>query len=205
MLLDSGKNSLKTSVDIPNQKLWSPKSPHLYSIDISLANGKETTDNWTHRFGMRKFTIKNNQFYLNNEPLYLKATFFEGLYPVGLAYPDSKEMAIREIQLAKDAGFNMIRPWRKPPPKMWLDLCDEMGVLTVGSLAIECMNRPIQSAYLPMRVENELTQSILRDRNRTSVVIWELFNELLQPVMIQMLQPMSLKARELDPTRLISR
>ena len=203
MDLDPGKNSLKTSVDIPNQKLWSPQSPHLYSIDILLTNGKETTDNWTHRFGMRKFTIQNNQFYLNNEPLYLKATFFEGLYPVGLAYPDSKEMAIREIQLAKDAGFNMIRPWRKPPPKMWLDLCDEMGVLTVGSLAIECMNRPIQSAYLPMRVENELTQSILRDRNRTSVVIWELFNELLQPVMIQMLQPMSLKARELDPTRLI--
>ena len=203
MQLDPGKNSLKTSIDIPNQKLWSPKNPQLYSIGISLANGKETTDNWTHRFGMRKFTIKNNQFYLNNEPLYLKATFFEGLYPVGLAYPDSKEMAIREIQLAKDAGFNMIRPWRKPPPKMWLDLCDEMGVLTVGSLAIECMNRPIQSAYLPMRVENELTQSILRDRNRTSVVIWELFNELLQPVMIQMLQPMSLKARELDPTRLI--
>ena len=203
MLLDPGKNSLKTSINIPNQKLWSPKSPYLYSIDISLANGKEIMDNWTHRFGMRKFSIENKQFYLNNKPLYLKATFFEGLYPVGLAYPDSKEMAIREIQLAKDAGFNMIRPWRKPPPKMWLDLCDEMGVLTVGSLAIECMNRPIQSAYLPMRVENELTQSILRDRNRTSVVIWELFNELLQPVMIQMLQPMSLKARELDPTRLI--
>ena len=102
MELDPGKNSLKTAIDIPNQKLWSPKSPHLYSIDISLTNGKETTDNWTHRFGMRKFTIKNNQFYLNNEPLYLKATFFEGLYPVGLAYPDSKEMAIREIQLAKE-------------------------------------------------------------------------------------------------------
>ena len=64
-------------------------------------------------FGMREFTIKNNQFYLNNEPFYLKATFFEGLYPVKLAYPDSKEMAIREIQLAKEAGFNMIRPWRK--------------------------------------------------------------------------------------------
>ena len=31
----------------------------------------------------------------------------------------------------------------------------------------------------------------------------ELFNELIQPVMIQMLRPMSIKARELDPTRLI--
>ena len=66
-----------------------------------------------------------------------------------LAYPDSREMAIREIQLAKDAGFNMIRPWRKPPPPMWLDLADEMGVLTVGSLAIECMDFPVESATPP--------------------------------------------------------
>ena len=70
-----------------------------------------------------------------------------------MAYPDSKEMVKKEIQLAKDAGFNMIRPWRKPASKCQLDLADELGILTVGSLAIECMNRPIQSAYLPMRVK----------------------------------------------------
>ena len=203
IVLEPGKNIFDVTVDIPNQKLWSPISPHLYSLDITLKTKSKISDHWSHRFGMRKFTIENNTFYLNNAPFFLKATFFEGLYPVGLAYPDNKEMAIREIQLAKDAGFNMIRPWRKPPPKMWLDLCDEMGMMTVGSLAIECMNRPIQSAYLPMRVENELTQSILRDRNRTCVVMWELFNELIQPVMIKMLRPMSNKARELDPTRLI--
>lgn len=203
IILEPGDNPLVTAIEIPNQNVWSPDNPYLYSLDVSLSNGETLSDKWSYRFGMRKFTIENKQFYLNNEPLYLKATFFEGLYPVGLAYPDSKEMAIREIQLAKDAGFNMIRPWRKPPPKMWLDICDEMGVLTVGSLVIECMERPLQSAYLPMRVENELTQTILRDRNRTCVVMWELFNELIQPVMIQMLRPMSLKARALDPTRLI--
>ena len=61
---------------------------------------------------MREFTIRDKQFYLNGRPIYLKATFFEGLYPRGLARPDSWEMAVREIRLAKEAGFNMIRPWR---------------------------------------------------------------------------------------------
>ena len=201
--LSPGNNNLKTNLKIPNQVFWSPTNPYLYSIDIIIQSKNNISDKWSHKFGMRKFTIENNQFYLNNKPFYLKATFFEGLYPVGLAYPDSKEMVKKEIQLAKDAGFNMIRPWRKPASKMWLDLADELGILTVGSLAIECMNRPIQSAYLPMRVENELTKTILKDRNRTSIVMWELFNELIQPVMIQMLRPMSIKARELDPTRLI--
>ena len=134
-----------------------------------------------------------------------KATFFEGLYPVKLAYPDSREMAIREIQLAKDAGFNMIRPWRKPPPPMWLDLADEMGVLTVGSLAVECMDLPIESASLSGWVENEVRESILRDRNRTCVVQWELFNEVTerQPNLQRLLHPVSVLARQLDPMRLI--
>jgi hypothetical protein len=112
-------------------------------------------------------------------------------------------MAIREIQLAKDAGFNMIRPWRKPPPPMWLDLADEMGVLTVGSLAIECMDFPAESARLPAWVENEVRESIMRDRNRACVVQWELFNELKRPVLKQLLHPMSMLARQLDPTRMI--
>ena len=112
-------------------------------------------------------------------------------------------MMVKEILLAKDAGFNMIRPWRKPPPKEWLHLADSIGVLTVGSMAIECMDMPIETPYLPQRVENEITESILRDRNHPSIVQWELFNEIRRPVLANMLKPMSLKARELDPTRLI--
>jgi len=191
------------TVDMPDAVYWSPDNPHLYRADVTVSFGDTVSDRWSTRFGMREFTIRNNRFYLNGEPLYLKATFFEGLYPTKLAYPDSREMAIREIQLAKEAGFNMIRPWRKPPPPMWLDLADEMGVLTVGSLAIECMDLPLESARLPGWVENEVRESILRDRNRACVVQWELFNELKRPVLMRLLHPMSVLARELDPTRLI--
>ena len=88
---------------------------------------------------------------------------------------------------------------------MWLDLADEMGVLTVGSLAIECMKRPIDSPSLAGWIENEVRQSIWRDRNRTCVVQWELFNEINddQPNLKRLLHPMSVLARQLDPTRLI--
>ncbi|MCK5174518.1 MAG: hypothetical protein KAR47_14080, partial [Planctomycetes bacterium] len=201
--LKPGTNKRSWTVKIPNAKYWSPDDPHLYRAEVSVARGGVASDQWTTRFGMREFTIADKKFYLNGKPIYLKATFFEGLYPVKLAYPDSREMAIREIRLAKEAGFNMIRPWRKPPPPMWLDLADEMGVLTVGSLAIECMDFPVESARLPGWVENEVRQSILRDRNRTCVVQWELFNELKRPVLMRLLHPMAMLARQLDPTRLI--
>jgi len=212
---------------VSNAQYWSPDDPHLYQAEVGVfgTDTKKGTgpiwtqspsgrsgkldlspfscDRWTSRFGMREFTIRDKRFYLNGKPLYLKATFFEGLYPTRIAYPDSREMAVREIQLAKEAGFNMIRPWRRPPAPMWLDLADEMGMLVVGSPALECMGLPFSTPYLPARVEREIRETVLRDRNRACVVQWELFNELHRPILKQMMRPMAVLTRELDPTRLV--
>ena len=201
--LHPGKNKKEWTLNIPDAKYWSPDAPHLYRAEVSVKNENAVSDTWSERFGMRELTIKDKDFYLNGKRIHIKASFFEGLYPNGIAYPDSKEMARTEIQLAKDAGFNMIRPWRRPPVPMWLDLADEMGVLVVGSPALECMTLPLSTPYLPKRVEHEVRRSILRDRNRACIVQWELFNELHRPVLKQLMRPMAMLARSLDPTRLI--
>ena len=57
---------------IPQVRYWSPEDPHLYQAEVRLAD----SDRWTCRFGMREFTIRDNQFHLNGKPIYLKATFF---------------------------------------------------------------------------------------------------------------------------------
>lgn len=203
LIFDPGLKTIKNVIELNDIKLWDIDSPYLYPTEIKLNYNNSISDTWSHRFGFREFNVKNDTFYLNNKPLYLKAAFFEGLYPTKLAYPDSKAMAIKEIKLAKQAGFNMIRPWRKPAPKMWLDLCDELGILTVGSLAIECMKRPISTPRLPFVVENELRKTILSNRNRTCIVQWELFNEINRPILTQMLHKMAMLARDLDPSRMI--
>ncbi|MBX2874029.1 MAG: hypothetical protein KTR30_18070, partial [Saprospiraceae bacterium] len=201
--LRPGINKFSKKISIPNASYWSPADPYLYTGEVSVNIEGGKSDQWSHRFGMRELTIRDKDFYLNGKRIYIKASFFEGLYPNGIAYPDSRAMAKQEIQLAKEAGFNMIRPWRRPPAPMWLDLADEMGVLVVGSPALECMTLPVSTPYLPKRVEHEVKQAILRDRNRACVVQWELFNELHRPVLKQLMRPMAMLARELDPTRLI--
>jgi hypothetical protein len=203
MKLSPGSNQEQWIVEIPQAQNWSLDNPYLYKARVEVKHEGKLSDSWEHKFGMREFTIRDNKFYLNDKPIFLKATFFEGLYPTRIAYPDSKEMAIKEIMLAKEAGFNMIRPWRKPPPKMWLDLCDSIGVMTVGSLVVECMHRPVSTPYLAKWVELEVRESILRDRNRACVVQWELFNEANRPVLQQIMHSMSVLAQELDPSRLI--
>ena len=201
--LHPGRNHRSFTVKIPGARYWSPDDPHLYQAHVKVSQDGVVSDRWSHRFGMRELTIKDKDFYLNGKRIYIKASFFEGLYPNGIAFPDSEAMARKEIRLAKGAGFNMIRPWRRPPVPLWLDLADEMGVLVVGSPALECMRLPLSTPYLPSRVENEVRQAILRDRNRACVVQWELFNELHRPVLKQLMRPMAMLARRLDPTRLI--
>lgn len=198
-----GVTSGNCSYKLSNMECWSIENPYLYRVQFELLNKDVQADAWSHKFGMREFTVKDNTFYLNGKPIYLKASFYEGLYPTKLAYPDSYEMAVKEVQLAKEAGFNMIRPWRKPAPDMWLNICDSIGMMTVGSLVTECMKRPISTPRLPFVVENELTQTILSNRNRTCIVQWELFNEINRPILAQMLNAMSVKARDLDPSRMI--
>ena len=198
--LQPGKNTSKYTFLIPNAERWSPSNPHLYNFSANV----NMKDEEIIRFGLRELSIKDNQFVLNNNPIYIKAAFFEGLYPTKLAIPDSKEMAIKEITLAKEAGFNMIRPWRKPPPKMWLDLCDELGMMVIGGMPIECMKLwPSVTPDTPRRIKHEVSSSILRDRNRACIVQWEIFNEIWRKELKRLKHSMSMLARDLDPTRLI--
>lgn len=195
-----GNNSSTWTLAIPEARYWSPDSPELYTATVTVLG----SDQEHVHFGMREMTIKDNEFVLNGKPIYLKAAFFEGLYPTKLAVPDTIEMARREIQLAKEAGFNMIRPWRKPPPPEWLDLCDEMGMLVIGGLPIECMKLwPTVTPDMPRRIEAEVRSAILRDRNRACIVQWEIFNEIWRKELKRLKHPMSMLARALDPSRLI--
>ena len=199
-----GRNEKSWTLPIPAVRCWSPEDPHLYVLRIRIADGASELDVEDVRFGMRELTIRDKKFELNGKPIYIKAAFFEGLYPTRLALPDSEEMARREIQLAKECGFNMIRPWRKPPPPMWLDLCDEMGVMVVGGLPIECMKRwPTVTPGVHDRIENEVRSAVMRDRNRACIVQWEIFNEIHRKELETLKHPMSMLARRLDPTRLV--
>ena len=87
---------------------------------------------------------------------------------------------------------------------MWLDMCDEMGVLVIGGLPIECMRRwPTVTPHLRDRIENEVRSAILRDRNRACIVQWEIFNEIMREDLERLKHSTSMLARRLDPTRLI--
>ena len=199
-LMEPGDNDFTVSASISKPKLWSPDTPNLYEVELSI-DGKDT---YTVRFGIREFTFSEDGFLLNGKRFYMKAGFWEGLYPIGLAVPDSPEMLRREIQLAKDANFNTLRPWRKPPVPWLLDMADEMGILLIGAPALECMNeKPAIAGQMNRRIFHEIESMVRRDRNHPSIIIWELFNEVKRDAIGRLKHESCLRARAIDPTRLI--
>ena len=192
------------SLTVPNHRLWDPEEPNLYRFRVTVRLNGTVSDTRTVRFGFREFTVKGKHFYLNGQRILLKYTFNEAFYPHSLAYPRDLDLLRREFELIKEGNINVVRPWRKPQPSCVYDLADEMGVLFFGALPVECMdNWPQITPYTRSRIENEVTEMVRRDRNHPSIVIWEMFNEILRHGLKRLRHTTSLKARELDETRLI--
>lgn len=193
-----GATPITVTARITDPKLWSPDIPNLYRFEITDDKGNTVQTG----FGLREFTVREDGFYLNGEKFYLKAGFWEGLYPNELAVPDSEEMLRKEILMAKQAGFNTLRPWRKPPVPLVLQMADELGICLIGCPALECMNeKPKVVPAATDRIFHEIESMIRRDRNHPSIILWELFNEVKRPGIGRLKHTASLRAREMDPTR----
>jgi hypothetical protein len=202
--LQPGSTQLSHTITVKEAKLWSCQSPHLYTAQASISlNGKAIAES-TERIGLREFTYESERFCLNGERIYIRGGFWEGVYAKHQSYPASREEVRREIELAQAAGLNLLRPWRRPVPPMILEEADAAGLLVIGSPAVECMSCwPNITPETPSRIENEIRQLVLRDRNHASIIWWEMFNEVTRKEIADLIPKMSMVARELDPTRLI--
>lgn len=132
-------NDLNENFSIPlaNPKLWSPSSPFLYDLKISLikkgGNGA-IIDEIKSYFGMRKIAIKNDtqgipRIELNNKFLFQYGPLDQGWWPDGL-YTAPNDQALRwDLEITKTMGFNMVRKHVKIEPARWYYHCDKLGLL----------------------------------------------------------------------------
>ena len=75
-------------VPIKDAKLWSPDSPFLYNLRISLGKPAAAADSIDSYVGMRKIEIKSdgqfNRIFLNNKPITLIGPLDQGFWPDGI-------------------------------------------------------------------------------------------------------------------------
>ena len=195
----AGAGPVDVRLQIPSPHLWSLEDPYLYVATVTVREGARTLHSTSERFGIREFTIRDGHFFLNGKRLFIKGGHYQGTYPLRLFNPPSREFAFREIGIVKELGFNFMRLWARPAPPDFLDAADELGILIQEEPAVLRMEDNPEMLARSVRETREL---VLRDRNRPSVVIWNMINE-LAPAM-KVVRQMCQEARRLDPSRLIT-
>ena len=141
-ILDKGKlvasatglpgNPLRLGIAEP--KLWSPDSPFLYDMEVSLRQGGKTVDKVDSYTAMRKIGTKRDKggilrMTLNDKPLFHFGPLDQGWWPDGLFTAPTDEALLFDILKTKELGYNMIRKHVKVEPARWYYHCDREGIL----------------------------------------------------------------------------
>ncbi|MFA5210642.1 MAG: sugar-binding domain-containing protein, partial [Proteiniphilum sp.] len=128
-------NNQPVEVSMPeNMKLWSPDSPHLYDLEITLWNGTKQLDRVSSYAAMRKYSTNRDEkgivrFQLNNKDIFHFGPLDQGWWPDGLYTAPTDEALEYDVIKTKELGYNMIRKHVKVEPARWYTHCDRHGII----------------------------------------------------------------------------
>jgi len=149
--------------------LWSPRTPKLYTVRVTVAPAGRPAHTVEVRTGFREAVFRPDGFYLNGERLKLFGLNRHQLFPyTGMAGAARLQRRDAEI-LARELNCNMVRCSHYPQSRHFLDACDELGLMVwqeppgwqyVGD-----------AAWQDLVVQN-VHDMVIRDRSRPSVIVW---------------------------------
>ncbi|WP_419801321.1 glycoside hydrolase family 2 protein [Mucilaginibacter sp.] len=201
----TGKPNTEIIVPVKNAKLWSPDSPFLYDMQISLKKGSATTDAVSSYFGMRKISVEQQDGYkklfLNNKFLFELGPLDQGFWPDGVYTAPTDEALKSDIVAMKNFGFNMVRKHIKVEPYRWYYWADKLGLMVWQDMPSPNSYTehvpPVDTAAF----RSQLTKLVQLHWNSPSIIMWVVFNEGQgqhnTPQLVNMVH-------QLDPSRLVN-
>ena len=208
----AGQPGAPFEIPIENAKLWSPDSPFLYNLTVSLTRGGQTLDEVQSYFGMRKIAVAKddrgiNRLFLNNQVLFQLGPLDQGWWPDGLYTAPTDEALRYDVETTRAMGFNMARKHVKIEPLRWYYHCDRLGLLVwqdmpSGDAYIghndPDIERTAQSAHNYYRELGELVRDF---GNHPSIIMWVPFNEGWGQFQTN---EVTAWLKQLDPSRLVN-
>ncbi len=186
-------------------ELWSPDSPVLYEAELELAEDGIVVDRRTERFGFREFWNEGPEFMLNGVPIRLRGDSWHFQGPT----QQTEDYVRTWYAMCREVGVNCIRLHAEPYPEYFLKIADETGMLLVSETAIYGSGKSMAADH-PDYILNSLEhvrRLVLRDRNRPSVVMWSVENEMRwvdgRDEFKRHIPALTDAMKKLDPTRLI--
>lgn len=147
--MEKGTNLLKVQFDISNMRIWEPKMPWLYQLQVNLLdNENRVVDSSKEQFGMRSFYMDENSetkgmFYFNGRKIRLRGANTMGHEQQCVMKKDFNQL-IDDILLAKICNMNFLRLTQRPVQPEVYEFCDKLGMMTQTDLPLFGMLRRSQ-------------------------------------------------------------
>lgn len=152
---------------------WTPEHPVLFDVRFRLEGNGQVWDEAESYFAMRKVSVEQGTFLLNNRPYYQKLLLDQGYWRESLMTAPDDEALIRDIRLCKEMGFNGVRKHQKVEEERFLYWADRLGFLVWEEFA----NAYLYSREYVKRVVPEWMEVVERDYNHPCIVAWVPLNE----------------------------
>lgn len=184
---------------------WSPETPHLYQLALTVKRAERVVDAWSGTFGFRSIEARDGRFFLNGEPLYLRGALDQDYYAEDLVTPPSRNFIEDQFRKAKAMGLNCLRCHIKVPDPRYYDVADRLGML----VWTEIPNAAEFSPDAADRLWATMEQMLDRDGNHPSIIAWTIINEDWgmnldeDPEHRVWLSEAYARLKTLDPTRLV--
>ncbi len=156
---------------------WTLESPVLYGICAVLSDETGEYDDLRDRLGFREITVSGKDILLNGRKLRIKGFCRHEDHPQFCCALPFAAME-QDLQLLKDLGANAVRTSHYPNDELFLDLCDEQGILVweenhARGLSLENMQNP----HFEPQAEACIREMITAHINHPSIIIWGILNE----------------------------
>ena len=202
-----GMGGFHTQVSIADPQLWSPETPYLYDVKLSLVADGKTLDVQHQKLGVRtvKFSAEGG-FQLNGVTRKIKGVcLHHDLGPLGAAV--NKAAIIRQIRIMKDMGADAIRTSHNMPSTMQMEVCDSMGMMVMAESFDMWIYKKCKNGYARFFKEwadKDITNLVKHHRNHPAIIMWSIGNEIPEQGMkggTDIAKHLQDICHKLDPTR----
>lgn len=172
-------NSAALDLPVREPKLWSPDSPHLYNLTITLTAPGGKKDEVQTYFGLRTIArgkLPGESFeriLLNGKPIYLRGALDQSFNPKGVYTAPDDAFLKHDIELAKSFNLNFLRIHIKPDEPRRLYWADKLGMMIMEDMP----NTWEQNPRARKAWEATMREVVARDRNHPAIFCWVDFNE----------------------------
>jgi beta-glucuronidase len=180
-------------------ELWSPATPKLYDVTVAIEG-----DRLTDRIGFRTIETRGADILLNGQSTFLRGICLHEEDPLRGGRITTEGEARMLLGWAKELGCNFVRLAHYPHNEFMARVADEIGLLLWEEVPVYWTIQ-WENAGTLANAQAQLTDVVVRDRNRASVIVWSVANETpVGEARTRFLKSLVDTARALDPGRLVS-